>query len=115
MRNSLFTASVLALAVAVAPLVPRRNSSARRWASNEKVDTVSGTLEKTQERVGQNEARIGRLIRRPKRQARRRPTRAARLHRPRRADAANANARAVAPGSKRLPTTSRPRANSSMK
>jgi outer membrane protein OmpA-like peptidoglycan-associated protein len=60
MRNSLFTASVLALAVAVAPACATKKFVRTEVGNvNEKVDTVSGTLEKTQERVGQNEARIG--------------------------------------------------------
>ena len=60
MRKSLFTASVLALAVAVAPACATKKFVRTEVGNvNSKVDTVSGTVEKTQERVGQNEARIG--------------------------------------------------------
>ena len=60
MRKSLFTASVLALAVAVAPACATKKFVRTEVGNvNSKVDTVSGTLEKTQERVGQNETRIG--------------------------------------------------------
>ena len=60
MRKSLFTASILALAVVVAPACATKKFVRTEVGNvNSKVDTVSGTLEKTQERVGQNEARIG--------------------------------------------------------
>ena len=60
MRNSLFTASVLALAVAVAPACATKKFVRTEVGNvNGKVDTVSGTVEKAQERIGQNEARIG--------------------------------------------------------
>ncbi len=60
MRKSLFTASVLALVVAVAPACATKKFVRTEVGNvNSKVDTVSGTVEKTQERVGQNETRIG--------------------------------------------------------
>jgi peptidoglycan-associated lipoprotein len=60
MRNSLFTASVLALAVAVAPACATKKFVRTEVGNvNSKVDTVSGTVEKAQERIGQNETRIG--------------------------------------------------------
>jgi outer membrane protein OmpA-like peptidoglycan-associated protein len=60
MRKSLFTASVLALAVAVAPACATKKFVRTEVGNvNSKVDTVSGTVEKAQERIGQNEARIG--------------------------------------------------------
>ena len=60
MRKSLFTASILALAVAVAPACATKKFVRTEVGNvNSKVDTVSGTVEKTQERVGQNETRIG--------------------------------------------------------
>ena len=60
MRKSLFTASILALAVAVAPACATKKFVRTEVGNvNSKVDTVSGTVEKAQERIGQNEARIG--------------------------------------------------------
>src|SRR5215203_2848380 len=60
MRNSLFTASVLALAVAVAPACATKKFVRTEVGNvNTKVDTVAGSLEETQERTRQNETRIG--------------------------------------------------------
>jgi outer membrane protein OmpA-like peptidoglycan-associated protein len=60
MRKSLFAASILAMAVAVAPACASKGFVRTEVGGvNSKVDTLSGTVEKTQERVGQNEARIG--------------------------------------------------------
>ena len=60
MRKSLFTASILALAVAVAPACATKKFVRTEVGNvNSKVDTLSGTVEATQQRVGQNEARIG--------------------------------------------------------
>ena len=60
MRKSLFTASILALAVAVAPACATKKFVRTEVGNvNSKVDTVTGTVEKAQERIGQNEARIG--------------------------------------------------------
>jgi outer membrane protein OmpA-like peptidoglycan-associated protein len=60
MRKSLFTASILALAVAVAPACATKKFVRTEVGNvNSKVDTLGGTVEQTQQRVGQNEARIG--------------------------------------------------------
>ena len=60
MRKSLFAASILAMAVAVAPACASKGFVRTEVGGvNSKVDTLSGTVERTQERIGQNEARIG--------------------------------------------------------
>jgi len=60
MRNSLFTVSMLALTVAVAPACATKKFVRTEVGGvNSKVDTLSGTLEETQERTRQNEGRIG--------------------------------------------------------
>jgi len=60
MRKSLFAASILALSVAVAPACATKKFVRTEVGNvNTKVDTLSGTLEETQERTRQNEGRIG--------------------------------------------------------
>ena len=60
MRKSLFTASILALTVAIAPACASKGFVRTEVGNvNSKVDTLSGTVEQTQQRVGQNEGRIG--------------------------------------------------------
>ena len=60
MRKSLFAASMLALTVAVAPACATKKFVRTEVGGvNAKVDTLSGTLEETQERTRQNEGRIG--------------------------------------------------------
>ena len=60
MRKSLFAASMLALTVAVAPACATKKFVRTEVGNvNSKVDTLSGTLEETQERTRQNEGRIG--------------------------------------------------------
>jgi peptidoglycan-associated lipoprotein len=60
MRKSLFAASVLALSVAVAPACATKNFVRGEVGNvNSKVDSLGGSLEETQERTRQNEARIG--------------------------------------------------------
>jgi outer membrane protein OmpA-like peptidoglycan-associated protein len=60
MRKSLFAASMLALCVAVAPACATKKFVRTEVGNvNTKVDTLSGTLEETQERTRQNEGRIG--------------------------------------------------------
>jgi len=60
MRKSLFAASMLALTVAVAPACASKKFVRTEVGNvNSKVDTLSGTLEETQERTRQNEGRIG--------------------------------------------------------
>jgi len=60
MRKSLFAASMLALSVAVAPACATKKFVRTEVGNvNTKVDTLSGTLEETQERTRQNEGRIG--------------------------------------------------------
>jgi len=60
MRKSLFAASMLALSVAVAPACATKKFVRTEVGNvNTKVDTLSGTLEQTQERTRQNEGRIG--------------------------------------------------------
>ena len=60
MRKSLFAASMLALTVAVAPACATKKFVRSEVGNvNSKVDTLSGTLEETQERTRQNEGRIG--------------------------------------------------------
>src|ERR671912_747983 len=60
MRKSLFAASMLALTVAVAPACATKKFVRTEVGNvNSKVDTLGGSLEETQERTRQNEARIG--------------------------------------------------------
>ena len=60
MRKSLFAASMLALSVAEAPACASKKFVRTEVGNvNTKVDTLSGTLEETQERTRQNEGRIG--------------------------------------------------------
>ena len=60
MRKSLFAASILALSVAVASACASKKFVRTEVGNvNTKVDTLSGTLEETQERTRQNEGRIG--------------------------------------------------------
>jgi peptidoglycan-associated lipoprotein len=60
MRKSLFTASLLALSVAVAPACATKKFVRTSVGEvNSKVDTLSGTVEETQTRTKNNETRIG--------------------------------------------------------
>jgi peptidoglycan-associated lipoprotein len=60
MRKSLFAASMLALSVAVAPACATKKFVRTEVGGvNSKVDTLSGTVEETQERTRKNEERIG--------------------------------------------------------
>jgi len=60
MRKSLFAASMLALSVAVAPACATKKFVRTEVGGvNTKVDTLSGTVEETQERTRRNEERIG--------------------------------------------------------
>ncbi len=60
MRKSLFAASMLALTVAVAPACATKGFVRTEVGNvNTKVDTLSGTVEETQERTRTNETRIG--------------------------------------------------------
>jgi peptidoglycan-associated lipoprotein len=60
MRKSLFAASMLALTVAVAPACATKKFVRTEVGNvNTKVDTLSGTVEETQERTRANETRIG--------------------------------------------------------
>jgi len=60
MRKSLIAASLLALTVAVAPACASKKYVRTEVGSvNGKVDTLSGTVEETQERTRRNEERIG--------------------------------------------------------
>ena len=62
MRKSLFAASMLALTVAVAPACATKKFVRTEVGNvNTKVDTLSGTVEETQERTRQNEGRIGQV------------------------------------------------------
>jgi len=62
MRKSLFAASMLALTVAVAPACATKKFVRTEVGGvNTKVDTLSGTVEETQERTRQNETRIGQV------------------------------------------------------
>jgi peptidoglycan-associated lipoprotein len=62
MRKSLLTASILALSVAVAPACATKKFVRGQVGDvNQKVDTLSGTLEETQERTRKNEERIGQV------------------------------------------------------
>src|SRR5262245_9386677 len=60
MRKSVINASLLALIVAVAPACATKKCGRREVGEvNSKVDTLSGTVEETQERTRRNEERIG--------------------------------------------------------
>lgn len=60
MRNSLFAASMIALTVAVAPACATKKFVRTEVGNvNAKVDTLTGTVEETQERTRQNAERIG--------------------------------------------------------
>jgi peptidoglycan-associated lipoprotein len=60
MRKSLFAASILAVSVAVAPACATKKFVRGQVGEvNTKVDTLSGSLEETQERTRKNEERIG--------------------------------------------------------
>jgi len=60
MANKLYAVSVLALAVAVAPACATKKFVRTEVGNvNSKVDTLSGSLEETQERTRRNEERIG--------------------------------------------------------
>jgi outer membrane protein OmpA-like peptidoglycan-associated protein len=60
MANKLYAVSVLALAVAVAPACATKKFVRTEVGNvNTKVDTLSGSLEETQERTRRNEERIG--------------------------------------------------------
>jgi peptidoglycan-associated lipoprotein len=60
MRKSLFAVSMLALTVAAAPACATKKFVRTEVGNvNSKVDTLSGSLEETQERTRQNEERIG--------------------------------------------------------
>jgi outer membrane protein OmpA-like peptidoglycan-associated protein len=62
MRKSLFAASMLALSVAVAPACATKKFVRTEVGGvNSKVDTLSGTVEETQERTRQNETKIGQV------------------------------------------------------
>jgi len=59
MRKTLLAVSILAVSVAVAPACATKGFVREEaGAVNAKVDTLSGTVEQTQQRIGQNEARI---------------------------------------------------------
>jgi outer membrane protein OmpA-like peptidoglycan-associated protein len=60
MRNSLFAAALLTLSVAVAPACATKKYVRTEVGNvNSKVDTLTGTVEETQERTRKNEERIG--------------------------------------------------------
>jgi len=60
MRKNMFAASMLALTVAVAPACASKGFVRTEVGNvNTKVDTLSGTVEETQERTRANETRIG--------------------------------------------------------
>ena len=62
MRKSLFAVSMLALTVAVAPACASKKFVRTEVGGvNPKVDTLSGTVEETQERTRKNEERIGQV------------------------------------------------------
>jgi peptidoglycan-associated lipoprotein len=62
MRKSLFAVSILALSVAVAPACATKKFVRGQVGEvNTKVDTLSGSLEETQERTRKNEERIGQV------------------------------------------------------
>src|SRR5262245_58081407 len=60
MRNSLFAAALLTLSVAVVPACATKKYVRTEVGNvNSKVDTLTGTVEETQERTRKNEERIG--------------------------------------------------------
>ena len=60
MRNSLFVAALLTVSVVVAPACATKKYVRTEVGNvNSKVDTLSGTVEETQERTRKNEERIG--------------------------------------------------------
>ncbi len=62
MQKSLFVVSMLALTVAVAPACASKGFVRTEVGNvNDKVDTLAGTLEDTQERTRRNEERIGQV------------------------------------------------------
>jgi peptidoglycan-associated lipoprotein len=62
MRNSLFAAALLTMSVAVAPACATKKFVRTEVGNvNSKVDTLSGTVEETQERTRKNEERIGQV------------------------------------------------------
>ena len=62
MRKSLFAASILVVSVAVAPACASKNFVRGQVGEiNQKVDTLSESLEETQERTRKNEERIGQV------------------------------------------------------
>jgi peptidoglycan-associated lipoprotein len=62
MRNSLFAAALVTLSVAVAPACATKKFVRTEVGNvNSKVDTLSGTVEETQERTRKNEERIGQV------------------------------------------------------
>jgi peptidoglycan-associated lipoprotein len=62
MRKSLMAASILALSVAVAPACATKKFVRGEVGNvNTKVDTLTGTVEQTQERTRKNEERIGQV------------------------------------------------------
>jgi outer membrane protein OmpA-like peptidoglycan-associated protein len=62
MRNTLITASLLTLTVAMAPACATKKYVRTEVGTvNSKVDTLSGTVEQTQARIQQDEARIGQV------------------------------------------------------
>jgi peptidoglycan-associated lipoprotein len=62
MRKSVLAASILALSVAVAPACATKKFVRGQVGEvNTKVDTLSGSLEETQERTRKNEERIGQV------------------------------------------------------
>jgi peptidoglycan-associated lipoprotein len=62
MRNSLFAAALLTVSVAVAPACATKKFVRTEVGNvNSKVDTLSGTVEETQERTRKNEERIGQV------------------------------------------------------
>ena len=74
MRKSVLAASVLALTVAVAPACATKKFVRGEVGNvNTKVDTLTGTVEETQERTRRNEERIGAVDEKAEAQASRRP------------------------------------------
>jgi len=62
MRKSLFAVSMLALTVAIAPACATKKFVRTEVGGvNSKVDTLTGTVEETQERTRQNETKIGQV------------------------------------------------------
>ena len=99
MRKSLFAASLVALTVAVAPACATKKFVRTEVGNvNTKVDTLTGTVEETQERTRQNADRIGTVDQKAEAAARSASdARAA-------ADAANNNAIAAANAAKEVET-----------